>query len=93
MDEASLRALEPTHLMDGGDLDCGSGLVILIRENMQQVQPGDVLELRSVEVTVESDLPPWCRMVGHDYLGALPGDTPKQKRYFVRRGSGEAAER
>lgn len=91
MDEAQLNALVPSRLMDGGDLDCGSGLVLLIRENMQQVPPGDVLELRSVEITVESDLPPWCRMVGHDYLGALPGDMPKQKRFFVRRGEGAVA--
>ncbi len=47
--------------------------------------------MRSVEVTVIDDLPPWCRMVGHEYLGHLPGQTAQQKRYFVRKGGGEAA--
>ena len=64
-----LAALCPDHVFDGGDLDCGSGLVLLIRESMQRVPPGGVLELRSREPSVRDDLPPWCRMVGHEFLG------------------------
>ncbi|MEZ5988378.1 MAG: OsmC family protein [Planctomycetota bacterium] len=88
-----LAGLRPDHMLDGGDLDCGSGLVLLIREHMLEVPAGGVLEMRSVEVTVGSDLPPWCRMVGHEYLGCLPGERAGQTRYFVRRGSGEQAAR
>lgn len=87
-----LSALVPDHVLDGGALDCGSGLVLLIREHMSRVPSGGVLEMRSVEPTVRDDLPPWCRMVGHDYLGELPGDGEAQRRYFVRRGSGAAAQ-
>ncbi len=83
--------MRPDHVFDGGDLDCGSGLVLLIREHMQKVPEGGLLEMRSVEATVIDDLPPWCRMVGHAYLGHLPGQTPQQKRFFVRKGAGEAA--
>ena len=84
----------PEHVFDGGDLDCGSGLVLLIREAMQQVAPGGVLEMRSREPTVRDDLPPWCTMVGHDLLGAAAStDDPRTVRYFVRRGSGEAAQK
>jgi TusA-related sulfurtransferase len=81
---ADLAALQPDQVFDGGDLDCGSGLVLLIRENMLQVPAGGVLEMRSREPTVRDDLPPWCRMVGHEYLGAL--DASGYVRYFVRRG-------
>ncbi len=88
---AELENLEPDHVFDGGDLDCGSGLVLMIREHMQRVPEGGILEMRSVEATVIDDLPPWCRMVGHDYLGHLPGQTALQRRFFVRKGSGEAA--
>ena len=88
-----LEGLEPDHVFDGGDLDCGSGLVLLIREHMLEVPEGGVLELRSVEPTVRDDLPPWCRMVGHDYLGHRPGASAGQQRYLVRRGTGEAARR
>jgi TusA-related sulfurtransferase len=85
-----LAALEADRTFDGGDLDCGSGLVLLIREHMLQVPEGGVLEMRSRETTVRSDLPPWCRMVGHDYLGCVEGQG--FTRYFVRRGSARAAE-
>jgi TusA-related sulfurtransferase len=80
----------PDHMFDGGDLDCGSGLVLLIRENMLRTPVGGVLEMRSRERTVADDLPPWCRMVGHDYLGSQPGDGCT--RYFMRRGQARVRE-
>lgn len=88
---SELERLAPDHVFDGGDLDCGSGLILLIREHMLEVPAGGVLEMRSVEATVGDDLPPWCRMVGHQYLGTLPGTTPRQARYFVRKATGESA--
>ena len=76
----------PDHMFDGGDLDCGSGLILLIRENMLKVPARGILEMRSREPSVSDDLPPWCRMSGHEYLGkiAAAGYT----RYFVKKGSG-----
>jgi hypothetical protein len=87
-DPASVR---PDHIFDGGELDCGSGLIVLIRENMLRVPEGGILEMRSHEPTVGDDLPPWCRMVGHAYLGAVR-EGPLS-RYFVRRGGNVAEER
>jgi TusA-related sulfurtransferase len=78
-----LGAIEPDRVFDGGDLDCGSGLVLLIRENMLQVPEQGILEMRSREPTVKNDLPPWCRMVGHEYLGSVEGKG--LTRYFVRK--------
>lgn len=86
----SLKEVVPQRVFDGGDLDCGSGLILLIRENMLQVPVGGILEMRSREPTVADDLPPWCRMVGHLYLGSLEGDGCT--RYFVRRGELAGAE-
>jgi TusA-related sulfurtransferase len=87
-----LDRLRVDRVFDGGDLDCGSGLVLLIRDNMRAVPEGGILEIRSREPTVASDLPPWCRMVGHEYLGSLPVAAPTgTARYFVRRGTGEEA--
>lgn len=89
-----LSAIVADRIFDGGDLDCGSGLALLIRENMLAVPPGGVLEMVSREPTVADDLPPWCRLSGHELLGSLPGEAGV--RYFLRRGasagSGEAAE-
>ena len=77
--------IRPDHMFDGGDLDCGSGLILLIRENMLAVPVGGILEMRSREPSVADDLPPWCRMSGHAYLGMEPGDG--YSRYFVRKGT------
>ncbi len=92
-----LDGLTPDLVFDGGDLDCGSGLALLIREHMLQVPAGGVMEMVSREPTVADDLPPWCRLSGHEYLGSLPGQAGA--RYFLRRGvktaggSDEEAER
>ncbi len=88
--DRGLCELAVDHIFDGGDLDCGSGLVLLIRQHMLEVPEHGVLEMRSVEATVCDDLPPWCRMVGHEYLGYIPGDQPAQRRFFVRKTSGKA---
>lgn len=81
-----MKAITPDHMFDGGDLDCGSGLILLIRENMLKVPASGILEMRSREPTVSDDLPPWCRMSGHEYLGKLDGSG--YARYFVKKGSG-----
>lgn len=80
-----MDSLVPDVVFDGGDLDCGSGLILLIRENMLKTPVGGILEMRSREPTVADDLPPWCRMSGHAFLGGVQGDG--YARYFVRRGS------
>ncbi len=81
--EMNLETLNPDQILEGGDLDCGSGLILLIREKMLQTPVDGILEMRSREPTVGVDLPPWCKMVGHQYLGAL--STPLFTRYFMRR--------
>ncbi len=81
-----INAITPDTVFDGGDLDCGSGLILLIREQMLKTPVDGILEMRSREPTVADDLPPWCRMSGHAYLGTTSGDG--FARYFVRRGQG-----
>jgi TusA-related sulfurtransferase len=82
-DTIDLESLKSDHVFDGGDLDCGSGLILLIRENMRKVPEQGIFEMRSTEPTVKGDLPPWCRMVGLEYLGFLEGKGVT--RYFIRR--------
>lgn len=53
-------------LVDGGDMDCGSGLLLLITRAMRRLDAGDVLAVRSAEVSVVTDLPVWADLVGHD---------------------------
>src|SRR5688572_6829908 len=79
--------VQPDAVCEGGNLDCGSGLLLLIRKAMNEVAPGGVLEIRSTEISVREDLPAWCRMTKNPYLGWRP--TPVDHQYYVRRGGGE----
>jgi len=74
---------------DGGDLDCGSGLLLIIRNAMLPLDAGGVLEVRSRETSVQEDLPAWCRMVGHALLGTEPADS-RTTRYFIRKKGDDA---
>nr|HMQ24229.1 osmotically inducible protein OsmC [Planctomycetota bacterium] len=66
--------LQPDATCDGGDLDCGSGLLLIIRSAMAPLPPSGVLLVKSREVSVKEDLPAWCRMVGHHLLAETPAD-------------------
>ncbi len=69
---------------DGGDLDCGSGLLLIIRAAMNKLEDGKILEIRSTDIGVKEDLPAWCRMTENEYLGRRKGEGHYQ--YLVRRG-------
>ena len=56
------HALTPDVSFDGGDLDCGNGLLLLIRKHIDPLPRGGLLEIRSTEISVDDDLPAWCRM-------------------------------
>jgi len=88
-EKISLDDITPDLVFDGGDLDCGSGLSLLIKENMLKVPVDGIMEMRSRDATVKDDLPPWCRLAGHEYLGNKEADG--FVRYFIRRGKAETA--
>lgn len=75
---------KPDGMCDGGDLDCGSGLLLIIKKSMDPLSIGQILEVRSRERTVADDLPAWCRMVEHEFLGATKQDSFTS--YFVKKG-------
>ena len=66
---------------DGGDLDCGNGLLLLIRKHIDPLPRGGVLEILSREITVAEDLPAWCRMTGNAFLS---DETRRVNRTSVR---------
>lgn len=82
---------------DGGDLDCGNGLLLLIRKHLDPLDPGKFLEIASVDSTVEVDLPSWCSMTGNDLVDAttttvqFQGRELTQWRFLVCKGAYEGA--
>jgi len=74
----------PDAMCDGGDLDCGSGLLLIIRDAMAPLVASGILEVRSREISVAQDLPAWCRLVGHELLGTAPGAAASTS-YYIRK--------
>lgn len=69
---------------DGGDLDCGNGLLLLIRKHIDPLDRGGLLEIRSTEISVDEDLPAWCRMTGNELISFIKED--KQRSFLVAKG-------
>lgn len=80
-------AATPDAVCDGGDLDCGSGLLLIIRAAMAPLRPGGTLLVKSREISVREDLPAWCRMVGHGLLHEAAGENGY--RHFLLRKKGD----
>ena len=59
---------------DGGTLDCGNGLLLLIRKHIDPLRSGELLEIRSQESSVVEDLPAWCRLTKNELVSCTrPG--------------------
>jgi 5-methyltetrahydropteroyltriglutamate--homocysteine methyltransferase len=70
---------------DGGDLDCGNGLLLLIRKHIDPMARGQLLEIRSTEISVDEDLPAWCRLTGNQLVSWTKLGT--QRSFLVCKGS------
>ena len=72
---------------DGGDMDCGSGLLLAITTRMRGIEPGEVMLVHTNERSVLADLPAWARLAGHDLAHVQPTrHEPGPWRLWVRRG-------
>ncbi|MBK7720878.1 MAG: sulfurtransferase TusA family protein [Austwickia sp.] len=58
-------------VIDGGDRSCGELLLVLYR-HIAQLDPGTVIELIAHDPIAPIDLPVWCHLTGHQYLGPHP---------------------
>ncbi len=71
--------------IDAGELPLGGGLLALIRPALALVPPGGVVAIRSANRSVSIDLPSWCRMERHEFLGTEPADE-RAVTHLVARG-------
>lgn len=58
-------------LIDGAGLRCAR-LLILLRNRVVATAPGTVVHLVTSDPVAPIDLPAWCHLTGHDYLGPVP---------------------
>ncbi len=85
MEPTARHALAPDVSFDGGDLDCGNGLLLLIRKHIDPMERGQLLEIRSTEISVDEDLPSWCRMTGNELVSVTKAG--RQRSFLVCKGA------
>ena len=84
MDPVERHSHQPDVMFDGGSLDCGGGLLLLIRRHIDPLEPGGLLEILSTDSTVEVELPAWCRMTNNELVSWTK--TGAQRSYLVSKG-------
>ncbi|HKJ11112.1 MAG TPA: radical SAM protein [Ornithinimicrobium sp.] len=77
-------------LVDGGEMDCGSGLLLLITRAMRRLSEGELLGIRSAEHSVTIDLPVWADLVGHQ-LDAEVAESESGPWWFAVRKSAKVS--
>ncbi len=58
-----------TEQWDAGETGCGQ-LVFELRRRLNQLKPGEGLEVIANDPGAPTDLPAWCRMTGHTMVSA-----------------------
>lgn len=82
---AQHHSLSADASFDGGNLDCGNGLLLLIRKHMDPLRRGQLLEVISTEISVEEDLPAWARLTGNELVSrARAGE---RRSYLICKGA------
>jgi tRNA 2-thiouridine synthesizing protein A len=77
-----LTSISAAKVVDARAMSC-PGPLLEAKKAIGSVKVGEVLEIWSGEPNTKTDLPRWCDKVGHEYLGAVPGDG--YDRLFVLR--------
>ncbi|HEV3238452.1 MAG TPA: hypothetical protein VGZ25_15805 [Gemmataceae bacterium] len=75
---------EPSVRVDGGDLGVGTGLLMVLREALDPLPSDAVVAVRATDPAVAHDLPAWCRVMAHSYLGV--DSAAEGPVYYFRKG-------
>src|SRR4051812_13751449 len=76
---------EPDVSFDGGDMDCGGGLLLMIRSHIDPLPRGGLLEILSTEISVKEDLPAWCRLTGNELVSVA--QSGREHAFLVCKGA------
>ena len=84
MEPVETHSYHPDVSFDGGDLDCGGGLLLLIRRHIDPLSAGGLLEILSTDSTVEVELPAWCRLTKNEMVSWTRNG--RQRSFLVSKG-------
>ncbi|MFI1538732.1 sulfurtransferase TusA family protein [Streptomyces anandii] len=65
----------PGITVDGTGLLCVT-LLLRLRKEIDDAEVGTVVHVIATDPAAPLDLPAWCHMTGHHYLGPVPGARP-----------------
>lgn len=77
-----LNSIQSAKVVDARAMSC-PGPLLEAKKSIGAVKVGEVLEIWSGDANTKNDMPRWCEKVGHEFLGALPGEG--YERLFIRR--------
>ena len=70
--------------VDGGDRACGE-LLLVLAARARTLPPGSLIRLVATDPAAAIDLPAWCHLTGHGFLG--PGRQPDGRAHYDLRTS------
>lgn len=70
-------------IVDGTGMLCVV-LLLHLRRHIEHLPPGTLVHVIATDPAASLDLPAWCHMTGHTYLGQLPTDDEAVPTYAVR---------
>jgi 5-methyltetrahydropteroyltriglutamate--homocysteine methyltransferase len=85
MDWSDRHTDVPAIVVDAGGRDCGDGLLLVLRQQLDQLDRGELLELQSTDPSVEGDLAAWCRLTGNGLVSATRAG--EQRSFLICKGA------
>lgn len=86
-----LLGITPDGELNIGDLPGGSSFFLLVKNALDRLEEGQLLEVISTHRHVKEDLQSWCRLHRHTFLMALDGGN--HYRYLIRKNHAAATEK
>jgi len=77
-----MNDIKPDVVLDCVGLACPMP-IFKTSNRIKEMQQGQVLEVQSDDDGIEKDMPAWCKMTGHEYLGQVKANG--EYRVFVRK--------
>lgn len=69
-------------VVDGSGLLCVQ-LLLQLRRRIADLTPGTIVEVITTDPAAPLDLPAWCHLTGHGYLGPVSGAEPPTHRLQI----------
>ena len=82
MTTLDMNTVQAAKIVDARAMSC-PGPLLEAKKSIAKVKIGEVLEIWSGDANTKNDMPRWCQKVGHEFIGALPGEG--YERLFIRR--------